>query len=77
MIDKPENGHSLDAPPDGLTSPPKMEHEGKDYDYVFQIDVKDDEPPIPLPFNREGKSRLFGIHLFPRSLSYSIRLARW
>ncbi|GAA5915535.1 hypothetical protein JCM5296_001753 [Sporobolomyces johnsonii] len=29
----------------------KMEHDGQQYDFVFQIDVKDDEPPIPLPFN--------------------------
>ncbi|GAA6032559.1 hypothetical protein NBRC10512_004415 [Rhodotorula toruloides] len=31
----------------------KMLHEGVEYDYVFHIDVKDDEPPIPLPFNLE------------------------
>lgn len=31
-----------------------MLHEGVEYDYVFHIDVKDDEPPIPLPFNLEG-----------------------
>ncbi|BGP38120.1 hypothetical protein JCM10449v2_002047 [Rhodotorula kratochvilovae] len=29
----------------------KMEHEGREYDYVFAIDVKDDEPPLNLPFN--------------------------
>jgi len=34
----------------------KMVHEGKEYDYVFQIDVSDDSPPIPLPYNLEGAS---------------------
>lgn len=35
-----------------------MLHDGVEYEYVFQIDVKDDEPPLPLPFNLEGASRL-------------------
>ncbi|GAA5929549.1 hypothetical protein JCM3775_002372 [Rhodotorula graminis] len=35
------------APP----PPTKMQHEGKEYDYVFRIDVKDDEPPLELPYN--------------------------
>ncbi|BGP30238.1 hypothetical protein JCM10296v2_001990 [Rhodotorula toruloides] len=33
----------------------KMLHEGVEYDYVFQVDVKDDEPPIPLPFHLEDE----------------------
>ncbi|TNY19859.1 phospholipase A-2-activating protein [Rhodotorula diobovata] len=37
------------APPAGPRE--KMQHDGKEYDYVFRIDVKDDEPPLPLPFN--------------------------
>jgi hypothetical protein len=32
----------------------KMVHERKEYDFVFQIDVSDDLPPIPLPYNIEG-----------------------
>lgn len=28
-----------------------MEHEGEQYDYVFSVDVKDDAPPLKLPFN--------------------------
>ncbi|GAA6064645.1 hypothetical protein JCM10212_004487 [Sporobolomyces blumeae] len=34
-------------------SPPsnRTVHEGAEYDFVFQIDVKDDEPPLPLPYN--------------------------
>ncbi|GAA5826417.1 hypothetical protein JCM5353_008865 [Sporobolomyces roseus] len=31
----------------------KMVHEGKEYDYVFQIDVSDDTPPLPLTYNLE------------------------
>ncbi|PRQ73969.1 hypothetical protein AAT19DRAFT_15536 [Rhodotorula toruloides] len=31
----------------------KMLHDGVEYDYVFQIDIKEDEPPISLPFNLE------------------------
>ncbi|GAA5900619.1 uncharacterized protein JCM6883_002902 [Sporobolomyces salmoneus] len=29
----------------------KMEFEGKEFDFVFQIDVSDDNPPIPLPYD--------------------------
>ncbi|GAA6001146.1 hypothetical protein JCM10207_007431 [Rhodosporidiobolus poonsookiae] len=39
------------APASGPPAPPRMEHKGTMYDYVFQIDVKDDEPPLPLPYN--------------------------
>ncbi|TDG43818.1 hypothetical protein AWZ03_009768 [Drosophila navojoa] len=27
-------------------------HEGKEYDYVFNVDISDTEPPIKLPYNR-------------------------
>jgi len=39
----------------------KMVHEGKEYDYVFQIDASDDSPPIPLPYNLEGKLSSFSV----------------
>ncbi|KAL1310723.1 hypothetical protein AAFC00_000978 [Neodothiora populina] len=29
----------------------KATHEGKEYDYVFDVDIKDGEPPLKLPFN--------------------------
>lgn len=29
----------------------KTEFEGKEYDFVFNIDIKDDEPALKLPFN--------------------------
>ena len=38
------------------TTKKKMVHEGIEYDYVFQIDVSDDSPPLPLPYNLEGAS---------------------
>lgn len=28
-----------------------MTHEGKDYDFVFDVDIKDGEPPLKLPYN--------------------------
>lgn len=29
----------------------KMSYEGKEYDYVFSIDIEDGVPPLKLPFN--------------------------
>lgn len=29
----------------------KVTHQGKDYDYVFDVDIKDGVPPLKLPFN--------------------------
>ena len=29
----------------------KVTHQGKDYDYVFDVDIKDGEPPLKLPYN--------------------------
>ncbi|TIA20014.1 PFU-domain-containing protein [Aureobasidium pullulans] len=29
----------------------KVTHEGKDYDFVFDVDIKDGEPPLKLPYN--------------------------
>ncbi|GAA5835652.1 hypothetical protein JCM9279_004604 [Rhodotorula babjevae] len=31
----------------------RMQHDGNEYDYVFAIDVKDDEPALQLPYNLE------------------------
>ncbi|XP_062142543.1 phospholipase A-2-activating protein [Drosophila sulfurigaster albostrigata] len=30
----------------------KKLHDGKEYDYVFNVDISDTEPPIKLPYNR-------------------------
>lgn len=40
-----------------------MVHEGKEYDYVFQIDVSDDTPPLPLTYNLQGMSFFFSLYL--------------
>ncbi|GAB7356700.1 hypothetical protein MBLNU459_g7408t1 [Dothideomycetes sp. NU459] len=29
----------------------KVSHQGKDYDYVFDVDIEDGKPPLKLPFN--------------------------
>lgn len=29
----------------------KITHEGKDYDYVFDVDIEDGKPPLKLPYN--------------------------
>ncbi|KAF2203661.1 PFU-domain-containing protein [Delitschia confertaspora ATCC 74209] len=29
----------------------KVTHEGKDYDYVFDVDIEDGKPPLKLPYN--------------------------
>ena len=29
----------------------KVAHQGKDYDYVFDVDIEDGKPPLKLPFN--------------------------
>ncbi|KAL1130148.1 hypothetical protein AAG570_013086 [Ranatra chinensis] len=29
----------------------KVMHDGKEYDYVFNIDLEDNKPPIKLPYN--------------------------
>ena len=29
----------------------RVEHEGKEYDYVFDVDIEDGKPPLKLPYN--------------------------
>ncbi|PLW09241.1 hypothetical protein PCANC_19978 [Puccinia coronata f. sp. avenae] len=36
---------------DGIGSTRKQLFEGKEYDYVFDVDIKDGEPPLKLPYN--------------------------
>jgi phospholipase A-2-activating protein len=35
----------------GATGGPKVSYNGKDYDYVFDVDIEDGKPPLKLPFN--------------------------
>jgi phospholipase A-2-activating protein len=40
---------------DGIGSTRKQLFEGKEYDYVFDVDIKDGEPPLKLPYNASGR----------------------
>lgn len=33
----------------------KQLYEGKEYDYVFDVDIQDGVPPLKLPFNVTGR----------------------
>jgi phospholipase A-2-activating protein len=39
---------------DAVGSSRKQLYEGKEYDYVFDIDIEDGAPPLKLPFNASG-----------------------
>jgi hypothetical protein len=45
----------------------KQLYEGKEYDYVFDVDIKDGEPPLKLPYNVTG--RCHSIRNIPCNLS--------
>lgn len=40
---------------DAVGSGRKQLYEGKEYDYVFDVDIQDGVPPLKLPFNASGK----------------------
>lgn len=33
--------------------PKKVQHEGKDYDFVFDVDIEEGQPPLKLPYNTD------------------------
>ena len=41
---------------DAVGSGRKQLYQGKEYDYVFDVDVQDGVPPLKLPFNANGSS---------------------
>jgi hypothetical protein len=41
---------------DAVGSGRKQLHDGKEYDYVFDVDVQDGVPPLKLPYNANGVS---------------------
>ena len=53
---------------DAVGSGRKQLYEGKEYDYVFDVDIQDGVPPLKLPYNANGmfhhlhKGRI-GIHI--------------
>jgi phospholipase A-2-activating protein len=36
----------------------KQLYQGKEYDYVFDVDIQDGVPPLKLPYNATGTSML-------------------
>lgn len=39
---------------DAVGSGRKQLYEGKEYDYVFDVDIQDGVPPLKLPYNANG-----------------------
>ena len=52
---KPEAKEVVDAVGSGR----KQLYEGKEYDYVFDVDVQDGVPPLKLPYNANGMLGVF------------------
>jgi hypothetical protein len=40
---------------DAIGSGRKQIYEGKEYDYVFDVDVQEGVPPLKLPYNASGE----------------------
>lgn len=53
MVAAPEEE---ERPADATLPAERTEFEGQLYDYVFSIDVKDDEPALKLPYNLSRES---------------------
>ena len=43
---------------DAVGSGRKQLYEGKEYDYVFDVDIKDGEPALKLPYNANGTRKI-------------------
>ena len=44
---------------DAVGSGRKQLYQGKEWDYVFDVDVQDGVPPLKLPYNASGTVQLF------------------
>ena len=44
---------------DAVGSGRKQLYQGKEYDYVFDVDIQDGVPPLKLPYNVSGTSAYF------------------
>jgi phospholipase A-2-activating protein len=55
---------------DAVGSGRKQLYEGKEYDYVFDVDIQDGVPPLKLPYNVNGTYR----PLFPLGRTCDTRL---
>lgn len=43
---------------DAVGSGRKQLYQGKEWDYVFDVDVQDGVPPLKLPYNASGAAHL-------------------
>ncbi|SMY23115.1 unnamed protein product [Zymoseptoria tritici ST99CH_1A5] len=62
------------------TGASKKLHEGKEYDYVFDIDIEDGKPPLKLPYNLTESSWDAARRFLERNelpLSYYEQVANW
>lgn len=48
---------------DAVGSGRKQLYEGKEYDYVFDVDIQDGVPPLKLPYNANGTALTIGVFL--------------
>lgn len=48
---------------DAVGSSRKQLYEGKEYDYVFDVDIQDGVPPLKLPYNVNGRFYLFMMYI--------------
>lgn len=46
--------HKVGDVVDAVGSGRKQTYDGKEYDYVFDVDIKDGAPPLKLPYNANG-----------------------
>ena len=46
---------------DAIGSGRKQLYEGKEYDYVFDVDVQEGVPPLKLPYNISGEPPFFSV----------------
>lgn len=58
----------------------KKEHDGKEYDYVFDIDIEDGKPPLKLPYNLSESAWDAARRFLERNelpMSYYEQVANW
>lgn len=48
---------------DAVGSGRQQLYEGKEYDYVFDVDIQDGAPPLKLPYNASGISFSLRTHI--------------
>ena len=44
---------------DAVGNSRKQLYQGKEYDYVFDVDIEDGVPPLKLPYNANGRAMHF------------------